>query len=67
MAGTHFEEMPVTLLSAVAWVPTAASEKADRESLRLLPLAVLTTDSWHRVTALGTVKSATAGNYMASN
>lgn len=30
---THFEELPVTLLSALAWLPTAASEKADREFL----------------------------------
>ena len=41
MAGAHFEEMPVTLLSAVAWVPTAASEKVDRDSLRLLLLRVV--------------------------
>jgi hypothetical protein len=38
MAGTDFDKVPVTLLSAVAWLPTAASEKADRKSLRRLPL-----------------------------
>ena len=38
MAGTHFEDVHITLLSAVAWVRTAASEKADCESLRRLPL-----------------------------
>jgi hypothetical protein len=38
MAATYLDEVSVTLLAVVAWLPTAASEKVDHESLHRLPL-----------------------------